>query len=182
MADFALNNIKIGWAHNAVVYDEKPITLKQSWKQRIRWMQGHADCASRFLIPLFKKAFRESNLVSFDCAIYLFQPLRFILLGLATVLMWFQTIYPESPFFNLKYVFPVIVWQVYVILQSLYGPAIILAEKKFKPAVVVGFLLYPIYCFTWVPITIQGFLNKNNKNWHHTSHTRKISIKDLEKA
>ena len=178
----ALNNIKIGWAHNAVVYDEKPITLKQSWKQRIRWMQGHADCASRFLIPLFKKAFRESNLVSFDCAIYLFQPLRFILLGLATVLMWFQTIYPESPFFNLKYVFPVIVWQVYIILQSLYGPAIILAEKKFKPAVAVGFLLYPIYCLTWVPITIQGFLNKNNKNWHHTSHTRKISIKDLEKA
>lgn len=178
----ALNNIKIGWAHNAVVYDEKPITLIQSWKQRTRWMQGHADCASRFLMPLFKKAFKESSLISFDCALYLFQPLRFILLGLATIMMWIQTIYPESPFFNLKYVFPAVVWQIYVILQSLYGPSIIVAEKKFSPKVIFGFLLYPIYCLTWVPITIQGFLSKNNKNWNHTLHTRKISIKDLEKA
>jgi len=30
----ALNNYKVAWAHNAVVYDEKPITLKQSWNQR----------------------------------------------------------------------------------------------------------------------------------------------------
>lgn len=178
----ALNDIKIGWAHNAVVYDEKPITLKQSWKQRTRWMQGHADCASRFLIPLFKKAFKESSLISFDCALYLFQPLRFILLGLATILMWIQTIYPESPFFNLRYVFPLTVWQLYVTLQSLYGPAIILAEKKFKSILILGFLLYPIYCLTWVPITIHGFLRKNNKNWNHTSHTRKIRIKDIEKA
>lgn len=178
----ALNNIKIGWAHNAVVYDEKPITLIQSWKQRTRWMQGHADCASRFLIPLFKKAFKEASLISFDCALYLFQPLRFILLGLATIMMWIQTIYPESPFFNLRYVFPTVVWQVYVILQSLYGPSIIIAEKKFSLKVIFGFLLYPIYCLTWVPITIQGFLSKNNKNWHHTLHTREISIKDLEKA
>jgi len=52
----ALNNYKVAWAHNAVVYDEKPITLKQSWNQRKRWMQGHADCASRYLGPLFKKS------------------------------------------------------------------------------------------------------------------------------
>ncbi len=178
----ALNDIKIGWAHNAVVYDEKPTTLRQSWKQRIRWMQGHADCASRYLIPLFKKAFKESSLISFDCAIYLFQPLRFILLGLATIFIWIQAIYPKSPFFSLQYVFPVTVWQVYITLQSLYGPLVILAEKKFKPAVIFGFLVFPIYCLTWVPIAIQGFLSKNNKNWHHTIHTRKISIKDLEKA
>jgi len=57
----ALNNYKVAWAHNAVVYDEKPITLKQSWNQRKRWMQGHADCASRYLGPLFKKAFREGD-------------------------------------------------------------------------------------------------------------------------
>ncbi|HOJ12199.1 MAG TPA: glycosyltransferase family 2 protein, partial [Clostridiales bacterium] len=178
----ALNDIKVAWAHNAVVYDEKPITLKQSWKQRKRWMQGHADCASRFLIPLFKKAVKDSSLVAFDCALYLFQPLRFIFLGFATVLMWVQTIYPESPFYNLKYVFPVILWQIYVLFQFFYGPLIIISEKKFNPIVILGFIVYPIYCLTWVPITIQGFLSKNNKNWNHTTHTREISITELEKA
>jgi cellulose synthase/poly-beta-1,6-N-acetylglucosamine synthase-like glycosyltransferase len=74
----ALNNMKVAWAHNAVVYDEKPLTLKQSWHQRKRWMQGHADCAARFLLPLFQKAFRDGDLTAFDCAVYLFQPIRFI--------------------------------------------------------------------------------------------------------
>ena len=178
----ALNGMKVAWAHEAVVYDEKPLTLKQSWSQRKRWMQGHADCAARFLIPLFRKSFKEKDLVSFDCAVYLFQPIRFIFIGLITVMLWIQTVFPDSPFYNLKYIFPVSIWYIFVILQFLYGPLIILAENKFNKKIIVGFILYPIYCLTWVPITIQGFLSKNNKDWNHTEHTREISINDLEKA
>jgi len=102
----SLNGMKVAWAHEAIVYDEKPLTLKQSWNQRKRWMQGHADCAARFLGPLFKKAFREGDLASFDCAVYLFQPIRFIFMGLITIMVWIQTVFPESPFYSLKYVFP----------------------------------------------------------------------------
>lgn len=178
----AIHGMKVAWAHNAVVYDEKPLTMKQSWRQRKRWMQGHADCASRFLKPLFKKAFKESDLRAFDCAIYLFQPIRFIFIGLITVMMWIQTVFPESPFYSLKYVFPSEVWYVFVILQFFYGPLVILAEKKASIRVFLGFLLYPFYCLTWVPITIQGFLSKNDKVWSHTVHTREISISELEKA
>lgn len=177
-----LNGMKVAWAHNAVVYDEKPLTLKQSWNQRKRWMQGHADCAGRFLVPLFKKAFKEHDLIAFDCAVYLFQPIRLIFIGLITVMMWIQLVYPNSPFFSLKYVFPVEVWNVFVILQFFYGPIIILAEKKFNYKVFLGFLIYPFYCLTWVPITIEGFMSKNNKNWDHTSHTREITINELEEA
>jgi len=128
----ALNNYKVAWAHNAVVYDEKPITLKQSWNQRKRWMQGHADCASRYLGPLFKKAFREGDLIAFDCAVYLFQPIRLVFIGLITIMMWIQTVFPESPFYNLKYVFPTEVWSVFVTLQFLYGPLVVLSEKKIQ--------------------------------------------------
>lgn len=178
----ALSNLKVAWAHNAVVYDEKPLTLKQSWNQRKRWMQGHADCASRFLGPLFKKAFRDSDLTSFDNAVYLFQPIRFIFIGLITIMMWIQTVFPQSPFFNLKYVFPVEIWYIFAALQFLYGPFVILTEKKFDARAMLGFLIYPIYCLTWMPITIQGFMSKNNKDWNHTHHSREISISDLEKA
>lgn len=175
-----LSNIKVAWAHNAIVYDEKPLTLKQSWSQRKRWMQGHADCTGRFLAPLFKKAFKEKNLSAFDCAVYLFQPIRFIVLGLITIMLWIQTVFPTSPFYNLKYIFPTEVWYVFVIFQLLYGPLIITAEKKFNLRIILGFLIYPIYCLTWVPITIQGFIEKNKKTWNHTAHTRKITINELE--
>lgn len=178
----SLCNLKVAWAHEAVVYDEKPLTLKQSWHQRKRWMQGHADCASRFLKPLFKKAFKDMDLVAFDCAVYLFQPIRFIFIGLITLMMWIQTVFPESPFYNIKYVFPIGVWFIFVILQFLYGPLIIMAERKFNIKVLLGFVIYPLYCLTWIPITIQGFMSKDNKNWSHTAHTREITINELEKA
>lgn len=177
----ALNSMKVAWAHDAVVYDEKPITLKQSWRQRIRWMQGHADCASKYLGPLFKKAFSQCDLAAFDCAIYLFQPIRFILMGLMTVMLWVQSFYPESPFYTLQYIFPTTVWYVIVVLQFLYGPLVILSENKFDIRILLGFLVYPFYCLTWVPITIQGFLTRKNKSWNHTKHTRVITIKELEK-
>ncbi|MBB1545451.1 MAG: glycosyltransferase [Clostridiales bacterium] len=39
--EFSLINIskgvKLGWAKDAIVYDEQPLTFKQSWKQRERW-------------------------------------------------------------------------------------------------------------------------------------------------
>lgn len=178
----ALNGMKVAWAHDAVVYDEKPLTLKQSWSQRKRWMQGHADCAAKFLLPLFRKAFKEKDLVSFDCAVYLFQPIRFIFIGLITIMLWIQTVFPQSPFYNLKYIFPAEIWYIFVLLQFFYGPTIVLAENKFNFKVLLGFIIYPFYCLTWVPITIQGFLSKNNKDWNHTEHTREISITELEKA
>lgn len=178
----ALHGMKVAWAHDAVVFDEKPLTLKQSWNQRKRWMQGHADCASRFLGPLFSKAFKDTDLTAFDCAVYLFQPIRFIFIGLITIMLWIQTAFPESPFYTLKYVFPTDIWYIFITLQFFYGPLVIIAEKRFNIKVIVGLLLYPVYCLTWVPITIQGFMAKGNKEWSHTLHTREISIKELEKA
>jgi len=44
----------------------------------------------------------------------------------------------------------------------------------------IRYLLYGFYILTWIPITIQGILNKNNKEWCHTKHTRQISIKEIE--
>jgi len=142
---------------------------------------GSCRLCKPILGPLFKKAFREGDLIAFDCAVYLFQPIRLVFIGLITIMMWIQTVFPESPFYNLKYVFPTEVWSVFVTLQFLYGPLVVLSEKKFNLKVLYGFLIYPFYCITWIPITIQGFMSKNNKDWSHTQHSRKISISDLKR-
>lgn len=176
----AINGMKVAWAKDAIVYDEKPLTLKQSWRQRKRWMQGHADCASRYLLPLLKKAFREGNLAVFDCAVYLFQPIRFLFVGLTSVMLWIQSFYPDAPFYTMQCVFPPAIWYIFVVMQFLYGPLVVLSENRFDLRVLLGFIIYPFYCLTWAPITVQGFLTKNNKTWTHTTHTRKIRIEDLE--
>jgi len=168
----ALNDIKVGWANEAIVYDEKPITLKQSWAQRKRWMQGHVDCAGRFLVPLLSKAFKGGDLTAFDSAVYLFQPVRFICMGLITIMLWVKTIYPEVPFYHYKSMFSSGMWYWFIAFQLVYGPFVAWVEKKINAFTLMGFFVYPLYCVTWVPITIQGFLGRKNKNWSHTAHTR----------
>lgn len=36
----ATHGIRLGYCHDAVLYDEQPVTLRQSFRQRIRWVQG----------------------------------------------------------------------------------------------------------------------------------------------
>ncbi len=43
------------------------------------------------------------------------------------------------------------------------------------------YIVYPIYAITWFPISIQGIMDKNNKEWSHTIHTRSMNIDELEK-
>ena len=180
----ALNDEKVGWAHKAVIYDEKPLTLVQSWKQRKRWMQGHADVASRFFFKLMKKSFSEGKFVCFDCAIYLVQPIRIIALGIITLFAWLQMAYPNGDigFFHMDYLFSPIVWNTFVILQFMYMPVIIAIERKeFTSRMFWGYITFMFYNLTWIPIAIQGMIDKNKTEWSHTKHTRQITIDDFQK-
>ncbi|APH17766.1 glycosyltransferase family 2 protein [Clostridium botulinum] len=229
-----LNGHKVGWAHNARVYDEKPLTLKQSWNQRKRWMQGFADVSSRFFTKLIKKAFKERSFVALDCALYTVQPFVTLLLALSAILTLIQNNSSRgASIFVISYLFSPWVWKTFSIIQFLFTPLIMLLEKKlskgmfltfsayslnvFLFALILGnkpklyevavlsiiylgafilllyvvdrkkslkmfiwYLLYGIYTLTWIPITIQGILNKNNKEWSHTKHIREMSIQEMD--
>lgn len=237
-----LNNERVGWAHDAVIYDEKPLTLKQSWNQRKRWMQGFADVATRFFTRLVKKAIKDKDFRALDCALYVAQPFVVILLGISLVLSFLQANIGLN-IFEIKSLLgtsdpdkilstPDIIWGIFLMVQFLFTPFVLFKDKKvsgkllgvfalyslnsfvfpvllknvdemyiiatFHALYTIGFfiisfvllgkkgflaffryLLYGIYSLTWIPITIQGILNKNNKEWSHTKHVRQIGIYDV---
>ena len=229
-----LNGHKVGWSHNAIVYDEKPLTLKQSWSQRKRWMQGFADVSSRFFAKLMKKAIKDRDFRAFDCALYSIQPFFTLLLAISAILTMMQNSSANGlNIFVINSLFAPWIWKVFSIFQFLFTPFIMLLEEKLHKKmffvfsiyslniffneiifgnnpklfeVVLGsilyfslfvlilfifnkkhyitlfiwYLLYGFYTLTWIPITVQGILNKNNKEWSHTKHTRKITIQDVE--
>ncbi len=181
----ALNNQKVAWAHDAVIYDEKPLTLKQSWRQRKRWMQGHADVATRFFGKLIKKAVKDKDWTALDCAVYLVQPVRVLAMAFIMFMSWAQTFYPNGDlgFIQLSYLFksPVI-WNIIVTLQFLYTPFVLAFERReFTKKMFISYIGYMFYQFTWIPITIQGMLDRKKTEWSHTQHTRQISIAEFEK-
>jgi cellulose synthase/poly-beta-1,6-N-acetylglucosamine synthase-like glycosyltransferase len=171
-----LRNMRVSWSHNARVYDEKPLKLKQSWRQRKRWMQGHCDCAGRYLKQLFVKAFKDKDFRSFDCALYLMQPYITIangVVGLLTIIMLIVL--------NSLTAFMIISSIVSTIALMLFSLIFVVAEGKLKWKVIKYFILFPLYGLTWIPITIQGYFNRNEHEWLHTVHTRAIDISDIEK-
>ena len=229
-----LNGEKVGGAHDAIIYDEKPLKLAQSWSQRKRWMQGFTDVASRYFFKLLKKSIVERKFYMFDCALYVLQPFITLLLGVSALLTILQANTKGLNIFIMSYLFSDIGWKAFAAVQFLLTPLVLAFDKKVSKGflammflystnvfivpylsktigdihllfiggiallynlafliltwVFLGkknlilffrFLLYGLYTLTWIPITIQGILNKNNKEWSHTKHVRKIEICDV---
>nr|WP_245331414.1 glycosyltransferase family 2 protein [Clostridium algifaecis] len=185
-----LNGYKIGWAHDAIVYDEKPLTLSQSWRQRKRWMQGFADVYSRYFLKLIKKAVTSFSFIPLDCALYSIQPIMTILISISAIgglIKYFMTTYKvlsnlDTILYSINFNSITILAIVFYILQYIYTPFILIIEKKLNYKIFLYYIIYPIYVITWFPISIQGIINKNNKEWNHTVHTRSVKIKDLRKV
>ncbi|EJO5348053.1 glycosyltransferase family 2 protein [Clostridium botulinum] len=185
-----LNGYKVGWAHDAIIYDEKPLTLAQSWKQRKRWMQGFADVSSRYFFKLMRKAIKNFNFTAFDCALYSIQPFVAILLGLSALISLFRYVVKAadivSNFNNIVYSvdfnFITVLIILFSIFQIIYTPLILILENKFTFKILLYYIVYPIYAITWFPISIQGIMYKNNKEWSHTIHTRSMNMDELEKV
>jgi len=184
-----MNNQKVGWAHDAILYDEKPITIAQSWRQRKRWMQGFSDVCSRYFFKLLVKAIKDRDFIALDCALYTVQPITIILIGTSMIV---STINYGAKALNLisnvnsgvtvsvgMFAF----WAILVgVLEFVYTPFILILEKKLDWKIFWYFIIYPIYSLSWLPISIQGMVDKDNKEWSHTEHTRSLSIEEVEKA
>ncbi|MFT8313538.1 MAG: glycosyltransferase family 2 protein [Clostridium sp.] len=184
------NGYKVGFAYDAVVYDEKPLTLIQSWKQRKRWMQGYADVSGRYFFKLLKKGILERNFTAIDCAIYTIQPVLFILMGISTVIGIVKLgIGAYDYLFNVQTLVDnssgslfTTLTGLMALIMYLYTPFLLLLDKKINFKILLYYIILPIYAITWLPISIQGILNRNDKEWSHTLHTRSVDIKEFEKA
>lgn len=176
-----LNGIKTSWAHEAKVYDEKPVYFSQTWRQRTRWLSGHWDVCFRYAIPLLKKGIRERKWYPVDGAIYLLQPIMIMLMLLNFLMAGLTKLFPQpifaSPIASLA---PNWFWWGFGILGYCYPMLGLILEGAPKRAYFY-YITYPFYGFTWFPVTFWGLLQHNKQSeWAHTVHHRGISISSLE--
>ena len=68
--EFSLQRIikgkRLGWATDAIVYDEQPVGFKQSWSQRSRWTVGHMQCIQEYTKKLAVAVKENKSLVNID--------------------------------------------------------------------------------------------------------------------
>lgn len=172
-----LKGIPTTWAHEAIVYDEKPLTFMQSWHQRKRWAQGHFDVASRYMSSMLFEGIRTRDIRILDGIMHLFQP-YFLLLSTTFVIASY--IYNFYPFYtNIIYkILPLEVWSVIAIGQYVF-PMIVLAKIQAPFKSWLYLILYPLFVYSWIPITVIGYFYRNQRIWSHTVHTRGLSYNDV---
>jgi len=180
--EFSMRCVKLGikptYNFDAKVYDEKPLTLKASARQRLRWMQGHFDVCRRYFFPLLWQGIKERSWTKIDAAIYSANAYNFLLACVLFIIMWVKEIVPggnDLP--NLYEMVPLlnlIVVAIYVLL-----PIAMWLEKS--PLKVYKYLiLYPLFMLSWWPITSYAFFTQKNKTWSHTQHTRSIRLEEVQ--
>lgn len=172
-----LEGIPTTWAHNAIVYDEKPLTFMQSWNQRKRWAQGLFDVAGRYIPKLLVQGIKRRDVRILDGVLQLLQP-HFLILSTAFVVS--NYIYLFAPFYTniLFKIIPVEVWTLIAIGQYAF-PIIVLLKIRASWKSWCYLVLYPLFIYSWIPITLVGFLHRNQREWSHTAHTRGLSYKDV---
>lgn len=179
--EFTMKALAMGvpttWAHRAVVYDEKPLTFAQSWRQRRRWAQGHADVACRYLLRLLWQGIRRRDWRTVDGALHLFQP--FFIMG-TTLSMVIGSIPSLQGMYTpvMRGLWPTMVWTGLTIFQySLPLLVIVLDRTPIRPYRYL--LLYPLFVLSWIPLSFIGFALRNDHRWLHTQHTRTLRYRDL---
>ena len=66
-----VKNVKTGYCHDAVFYDEQAVDIKTSWYQKLRWCKGGLQIFAKYLGSLIKGIFSKRCLTNFDMAMCL---------------------------------------------------------------------------------------------------------------
>ena len=181
--EFSLKQIikgkKLGWATDAIVYDEQPTSFKQSWSQRSRWTVGHMQCLKVYTGQLAKAVKEHKTLMNFDGLLYIagtapMLVITFGLLILNCIMYLSQEMSTQLFIINvLNYLIPTLLTPIALSL------VVMVLEKKPIIPMIKGLLCYPLFMGTWVIINLKC-LFKRETTWEKIDHVRNIKIAEVK--
>ena len=180
--EFSLKRIiegkKLGWARDAIVYDEQPVEFKQSWTQRSRWTVGHMQCLKEYTKPLAEAVVKNKTVMNFDGLLYMLGTTPMLILTMVLVIVntvLFATGAMSGLDFTiqmLKYIIPTL------LVLPFMGLVVLYLEKKPIKQMIKGVLTYPIFMGSWLLINIKC-LFKRDTEWKKIDHVNDKKIEDL---
>ena len=167
----AINNEEIAFVREAITYDEQITTLKESFKQRMRWSIGTNQCLINYAPNLIQGGIK-GKLNCIDALIFLMAPTLQIVSSVAFALhIILAIIYGIShdTFSSLLCC--------YLTSIALSIFAIKSNNKRIK-AYLKGILTFPIFILTWIPVNIIALWKRNYK-WGRIEHNKSITIEKV---
>lgn len=151
---------KVTFAPGAVIYDQKPIGLKDSMRQRLRWIRGQTQVTFRYLPRLFwcmVKRWANGDLTGAARALdgVMWVPMQLIILGSFTA-----SIFMSGSFYLLGVLISVPVFYILPLIVER-----IRHVRSWAYLITAG-----MFYFTWIPIIGYGVMTHGKKSWWRTPH------------
>lgn len=181
--EFSLQRIlkgkRLGWATDAIVYDEQPTGFKQSWSQRSRWTVGHMQCIKEYTGKLAETAKEKKSMVTIDGLLYIVGSTPMFILTILLLLSNFA-LYAVDGMTKLELISNLLMYLVptFVLPSATAAFVMFLDGKPIRP-MVKGFFTYPLFMGSWIIINIKC-LFKRETTWEKITHNRSIKIDDVD--
>lgn len=174
------HNVRSGYCHEAVLYDEQPVRFSQSWRQRTRWVQGGIQVSIRYWRPLLL-GMLQGGKRGYSC------------LEAATLSLWGYGMGLVCGFLGLLAALLCAGWiglgnaLLLTFLSSLgatflIGIMTLLAQWRHIHATtgqkLLALLAFPLHVFSYLPIAVSALFRKFQ--WPPISHTAAVSVRDMQ--
>lgn len=182
-----VNNIKSTYNEYAIYFDEHPVTFKQAWTQRVRWVRGHWSAHNKYRKQLFAGLVKDKQhkLSKYEYFIDIF-PIA-LLLGSSIAYCLFMFILAIIGSANGE---PIAykVWRAFTsealsiyFFFVLYAAYMVILERRKKINLtfwraVWGCLTFPAFMATYIPLAIYAVL-KRKVEWTPIVHNVNIDTK-----
>lgn len=183
-----INNKRIGYCDSAMLYDEQPSTMEQSWKQRLRWAKGFYQIDGKYLGDLTKGllskngkrfTFYDILMTCLPCTLLTVIMIAFALWGIvaASFMPYYLSLVLRQEMIQFLIEMIAYLWGSMMVLALLT----VLSEWKRIPASTFEKLkfipMFPMYMLTYIPITVQALFT--NVTWTPIQHysTSQLAMK-----
>lgn len=180
--EFSLQRIvagkKLGWATDAIVYDEQPVDFKQSWSQRSRWTVGHIQCMGIYTKQLAIAVKEKKTAMNFDGLLYIVGSIPMFIITLLLLVVNFA-LYMTKNFTSAQLIENYARYFIPTFFLPI-GTAVIimiLDKKPIKP-MIKGLLCYPLFLGSWLLINFKCLFKRDTK-WEKIEHVRDIKIHEV---
>lgn len=173
----------VGYCKDAMLFDEQPVTFRQSWRQRMRWAKGYLQVFRVYGGELLTGIFRGKGFVCFDMAMAIMPAIALTVVALianlgtaALCILAGQSLIPA-------------LWSVgemlcntYLLLLLVGSVATVTQWNQIRASTgkkILYTLTFPIFMMTYIPISFSALFCK--VEWKPIEHKRAMSLAELQK-
>lgn len=171
--DSILQGERIAYCPEAVLYDEQPVSFRQSWNQRLRWAKGNMQVFANYGGKLIRNIFEKGSFACYDMVMSIMPAIILTVLSciLNTAGFIVSLVYKDADILVLLQSIGEFLVNGYLMMLAMGALTAVTEWKRIHaPAYkkIAYVFTFPLFMITYIPISIAALFKKVEwKPIHH---------------